>query len=212
MNNDDDIKKDTSLDELLRRAGLENGGDVDGDAVKAVAKRAVKAKVTADAAEDAEESADGKAPADAELTEEEKERREDLRFYQEKEERARKAFRRFTDIENEGEEGMKVNLRSIFGGDMFASPTFRRNILYLLLLAVMAILYVANRYAFQREEIRREQLSKDLTDRKFKTLTIASELTEFSMRSNVEENLPDSTLRTSTKSSFHLTVPETDEE
>jgi len=63
----------------------------------------------------------------------------------------------------------------------------------------------------QREEIRREDLSKQLNDRKFKALTISSELTEYSMRSSVEENLSDTTLRTSTKSSYYLPVDSVEE-
>ena len=64
----------------------------------------------------------------------------------------------------------------------------------------------------QREEIRREDLSKQLNDRKFKALTISSELTEYSMRSSVEENLSDTTLRTSTKSSYYLPVDSVEED
>ena len=56
----------------------------------------------------------------------------------------------------------------------------------------------------QREEIRREDLADSLVDRKFKYLTISSELTEFSMRSNVEDNVSDTTLRTSVESSYYL--------
>lgn len=76
----------------------------------------------------------------------------------------------------------------------------------------MAIIYISNRYAYQREEIRREDLSKQLNDRKFKALTISSELTEYSMRSSVEENLSDTTLRTSTKSSYYLPVDSVEED
>lgn len=74
------------------------------------------------------------------------------------------------------------------------------------MLTIMAIIYVSNRYACQREEIRREDLSKELIDKQFKALTISSELTEFSMRSNVEENLVDTTLQISTSSSYYLTA------
>lgn len=120
-----------------------------------------------------------------------------------REERARRAFRRLVDVEEEGD----VSLRSVLGGDILGSRRFRRLIWYLLLLTVMAVIYVSNRYAYQREEIRRADLAKELTDRQYKALTVSSELTEYSMRSNVEERLTDTTLQISTSASFYI-VPD----
>lgn len=137
-----------------------------------------------------------------ERTEEKKRKKED------KKERARRAFRHFADED----EDFDISLRSLLGGDIFGSKRFRRQIGYFILLCVLAIIYISNRYAFQREEIRREDLSKQLNDRKFKALTISSELTEYSMRSSVEENLSDTTLRTSTKSSYYLPVDSVEED
>lgn len=120
-------------------------------------------------------------------------------------ERARKAFRQLTDLDEEGDDGeRRMSFRTIMGGDVLGSHWFRRQIGYVLLLVALAVLYVSNRYACQREEIRREDLADSLVDRKFKYLTISSELTEFSMRSNVEENVTDTTLRTSVESSYYL--------
>lgn len=143
--------------------------------------------------EDRDEAADKK--------EEKKRKKED------KKERARRAFRHFADED----EDFNISLRSLLGGDIFGSKRFRRQIGYVILLCVLAIIYISNRYAYQREEIRREDLSKQLNDRKFKALTISSELTEYSMRSSVEENLSDTTLRTSTKSSYYLPVDSVEE-
>lgn len=120
----------------------------------------------------------------------------------ERDAKAREAFRQLTAIDEEGEPGM--SLRTILGGDILGGRWFRRQIGYVMLLAVLAIIYVSNRYACQREEIRRDDLADTLVDRKFKALTISSRLTEYSMRSNVEEHLSDTTLKTSTKSSYYL--------
>lgn len=120
-----------------------------------------------------------------------------------REEQARKSFRQFIS-DDDGES--PLTLRSILGGDMFGGRRFRRQMWYFLMVCVMAVIYVANRYACQKAEIRREELSAQLQDRKFKALTAAAELTEFSMRSNVEENLPDSTLHTSTRAAYNLPV------
>lgn len=145
---------------------------------------------------------------DDEARDEATERKEEKkRKKEDKKERARRAFRHFADED----EDFDISLRSLLGGDIFGSKRFRRQIGYFILLCVLAIIYISNRYAFQREEIRREDLSKQLNDRKFKALTISSELTEYSMRSSVEENLSDTTLRTSTKSSYYLPVDSVEE-
>lgn len=123
-------------------------------------------------------------------------------IHNEREERARQAFKQLVDIDD----GSNISLRSILGGDILGGKTFRKQIWFLLMLTIMAIIYVSNRYACQREEIRRVDLSKELIDKQFKALTISSELTEFSMRSNVEENLVDTTLQISTSSSYYLTA------
>lgn len=145
---------------------------------------------------------------DDEARDEATERKEEKkRKKEDKKERARRAFRHFADED----EDFDISLRSLLGGDIFGSKRFRRQIGYFILLCVLAIIYISNRYAYQREEIRREDLSKQLNDRKFKALTISSELTEYSMRSSVEENLSDTTLRTSTKSSYYLPVDSVEE-
>lgn len=121
-------------------------------------------------------------------------------------------FKNFMADDDDDDEGVDMSLRSWLGGDIFGTKKFRRQIWYLLLLTVLAIIYVSNRYSYQREEIRHEDLSKQLVDRKFKALTISSELTEYSMRNAVEENLTDTTLRTSTRSSYYLPVDSTENE
>lgn len=120
----------------------------------------------------------------------------------ERERKARRAFKRLTDLDEEGEADM--SLRAILGGDILGGRWFRKQLRYVALLVVLSIIYVSNRYAFQHEEIRREDLADTLIDRKYKVLTISSQLTEFSMRSNIEENLTDTTLKTSTESSYYL--------
>ena len=121
--------------------------------------------------------------------------------------RMHRAFKQLVDEDDD----VDMSLRSWLGGDILGSRRFRRQIGYLLLLSVLAIIYVSNRYIYQREEIRHEDLNKQLVDRKFKALTISSELTEYSMRSSVEENLTDTTLQTSTRSSYYLPVDSTGE-
>lgn len=171
-----------AFDELLRRAGLEGGG----------------AETTDETAENGAETA-AKKPARRK-----KKAAAATAGTEESEKRARETLRRLTDIDDES--GQRLTLRGILGGDIFSSPSFRRQLWYILMLCVMAIVYVSNRYGCQREIIRGEELREQLIDRKFKALTIAAELTESTMRGNIEESLPDTTLHPSSESVYYLPV------
>ncbi len=109
-----------------------------------------------------------------------------------RDEKARKVFKHLTDID--AEEDVPMNLRAILGGDILGGRAFRRQIGYVLLLSVMAIIYVGCRYACQREIITGRDLDKKIEDIEFKVLTANSELTELQMRSRIEEALPDTSL------------------
>ena len=163
---------------------------------------------------------DGKPVDEAYVVEDEKDKERNEAGSPEKEKgkgrkklkKAKSDFKNFMADDDDDDESVDMSLRSWLGGDIFGTKKFRRQIWYLLLLTVLAIIYVSNRYSYQREEIRHEDLSKQLVDRKFKALTISSELTEYSMRNAVEENLTDTTLRTSTRSSYYLPVDSAENE
>ena len=123
----------------------------------------------------------------------------------EREERARETIKRLTDIDDE-EEHFTLSMRTLAGGDIFGSRFFHRQIGYLLLLTLLAVIYVTNRYACQREEIEREELCDILSDRQFKAFTAQSELTEYSMQSNIEANLADTTLQANVRPRLLLPV------
>ncbi len=120
-------------------------------------------------------------------------------------------LKQLTSLDDEDDD-TPLTLRSILGGDILGHRAFRRQLLYIAMLCAMAIVYVANRYACQRETIRREELANRLADRKFKALTIAAELTEFSMSTNILENLPDTTLQTPVQPGYNLYINESQEE
>ena len=138
----------------------------------------------------AEEPAEGPTDAKDNAPTDRKTRRRQRR--KEREERARETIKRLTDIDDE-EEHFTLSMRTLAGGDIFGSRFFHRQIGYLLLLTLLAVIYVTNRYACQREEIEREKLCDILSDRQFKAFTAQSELTEYSMQSNIEANLADTT-------------------
>ena len=93
-----------------------------------------------------------------------------------------------------------MSIRSILGGDILANDFFKRQTSLLILIMVMTILYIDNRYTSQQELIKIDQLKKELTDIKYDALTRSSELMEKSRQSRIEEYISteESHLETST--------------
>ena len=80
-----------------------------------------------------------------------------------------------------------MSIRSILGGDILANDFFKRQTTLLILIMVLTILYIDNRYSSQQELIEIDRLKKELTDRKYNALTRSSELMEKSRQSRIEE-------------------------
>ena len=80
-----------------------------------------------------------------------------------------------------------MSIRSILGGDILANDIFKRQTSLLILIMVLTILYIDNRYECQQEMIEIDKLKKELTDIKYDALTRSSELMEKSRQSRIEE-------------------------
>ena len=80
-----------------------------------------------------------------------------------------------------------MSIRSILGGDILANDFFKRQTNLLILIMVLTILYIDNRYECQQEMIEIDRLKKELTDIKYDALTRSSELMEKSRQSRIEE-------------------------
>lgn len=80
-----------------------------------------------------------------------------------------------------------TSIRSILGGDILANDFFKRQTSLLILIMVLTILYIDNRYECQQELIELDRLKKELTDIKYDALTRSSELMEKSRQSRIEE-------------------------
>ena len=117
-------------------------------------------------------------------------------------EKAKKAFKRLTGWDDN--ESVNVSLRTIIGGDVLAGQWFRRHLTFLLFLVLLAILYVTNRYAYQKEMIDNRKLTLALEDRRLRAVVATSNLTEYTRRSNISEQLPDTTLRSSSKPFYYI--------
>ena len=93
-----------------------------------------------------------------------------------------------------------MSIRSILGGDILANDFFKRQTSLLILIMVLTILYIDNRYTSQQELIEIDRLKKELIDIKYDALTRSSELMEKSRQSRIEEYISkeESHLETST--------------
>ncbi|MGL5937888.1 MAG: FtsL-like putative cell division protein [Phocaeicola sp.] len=76
---------------------------------------------------------------------------------------------------------------SILGGDILAHEFLGRQVRLLILIMVLTIIYIDNRYSCQQEIIQISKLEKELTDVKYDALTRSSELMEKSRQSRIEE-------------------------
>ena len=93
-----------------------------------------------------------------------------------------------------------MSIRSILGGDILANDFLKRQTSLLILVMILNILYIDNRYSSQQELIEIDKLKKKLTDTKYNALTRSSELMEKSRQSRIEEYISteDSPLETAT--------------
>ena len=80
-----------------------------------------------------------------------------------------------------------MSVKSILGGDILANDFFKRQTRLLILIMVLTILYINNRYESQQEMIEIDRLKKELTDIKYDALTRSSELMEKRRQSRIEE-------------------------
>ena len=109
-----------------------------------------------------------------------------------------------TNNKQEEQKGEKVkrrtSLKNIIGGDILATDFFRRQTKLLVLIMVLILFYIHNRYACQQQMIEIDKLKKELIDIKYDALTRSSELMERSRQSRNEEYIAtkESDLQTST--------------
>ncbi len=91
------------------------------------------------------------------------------------------------DTTSQQQDSSHITLKSILGGDILAHDFLRRQANLLILIVILTILYIDNRYSSQQELIEIDKLKKDLVDIKYDALTRSSELMEKSRQSRIEE-------------------------
>ena len=78
-------------------------------------------------------------------------------------------------------------LSSILGGDILANDVFRKQWKLMVLIMVLILFYIDNRYSCQQQLIELDKLKVELTDVKYDALTRSSELMEKSRQSKIQE-------------------------
>lgn len=103
----------------------------------------------------------------------------------------------------------QLSLREILGGDYLLGSFLRKNIWFILLLVLLGIFYISNRYAAQQEILEEEDLRHELIEKKNYALTQYAELTMKSRQSSIERKLKllgDSLLKSATDPPFIIRV------
>lgn len=104
-----------------------------------------------------------------------------------------------------------VSLREILGGDYLIGSFLRHNIRFILLLVVMGIIYISNRYGAQQDILEEENLRKELLEKKNYAQTQYAQLTMQTRQSALERRLKalgDSTLLSAKEPPFIIIKPE----
>lgn len=112
--------------------------------------------------------------------------------------------------EGDSKPNAATNLRSIINGDMLNAKVVRNQIGVFFLITFFVFIYISNRYACQRNLVKINKLTKELTDAKFRALSSTSELTEKSRESRVLDMLracQDSMLHIASQPPYIITVP-----
>ena len=77
------------------------------------------------------------------------------------------------------------SFRDILNGNILTKKFIQKQYGLLIMLAVLAFVYVDNRYYCETRMAKENQLKDELKDLKYESLTISAELMEISRRSNV---------------------------
>lgn len=100
-----------------------------------------------------------------------------------------------------------LDFRALLGGEPLPR-FFRRNWLFISVIVFFTCCYVSTRYMMNNAVLENRVLADTLLDRRYKALTINSELLERTLSSHIEHNLRDSTIHTPTEQAFPLKTEE----
>ena len=86
------------------------------------------------------------------------------------------------------------NVRDILNGNILTKNFIRKQYWLIIMIAVLAFLYIDNRYYCETQLAKEIELKKKIQDAKYESLTISAELMEISRQSNVMKAVNDNGL------------------
>lgn len=122
------------------------------------------------------------------------------------EEEQKSAIQQLKDFVNEDEEHafrFNFNFKALVGGDGL-SRVLARNWFFILVVVFFTCCYVTTRYMMQGAMLEHDALTDTLIDRRYKALTLSSELLEHTLSSQIESSLADSTIHVPSEQAFSL--------
>lgn len=113
--------------------------------------------------------------------------------------------------EDESPLAKNFTLRKILGGDILTTTTIRRQIWLFMLITFFIIIYISNRYSYQKDLIEIDKLNTELQDAKYRALSSNSQITERCRESHVLEllqNNKDSVIHIASQPPYIIEVPQ----
>jgi len=86
------------------------------------------------------------------------------------------------------------NVRDVLTGNILTKNFIRKQYGLIIMIAVLAFLYIDNRYYCETQLAKEIELKKQIQDAKYESLTISAELMEISRQSNVMKAVNDNGL------------------
>ncbi|MDH6355713.1 cell division protein FtsL [Dysgonomonas sp. PH5-45] len=80
---------------------------------------------------------------------------------------------------------VRKNIMHVVGGTILTEDFFLKNTRFMVVLFVIVMLYIGNRYSCIEKMAKIESLKRELKDEKYESLAISSQLTNMSRRSQV---------------------------
>jgi len=77
------------------------------------------------------------------------------------------------------------SVRDILNGNILTKKFIRRQYLLIILMVVLSIVYIDNRYSSEKQITSITELKRKIQDAKYESLTISAELMEISRQSNI---------------------------
>lgn len=95
---------------------------------------------------------------------------------------------------------IKKNIMHVLGGTILTEDFFLKNTRFMLVVFVIMVLYISNRYSCISKMSEIESLKRELKDVKYESLTISSDLTGVSRQTQVQTLVDQNDLKLKTPS------------